>query len=120
MVAHCHCIFPSNCDFRANLVGSMCRKITGALVFTAIMLPVKDLKWDTSEGRKPYSHSPSAYKTIESWPHILRGFCQECGSSLVYYNTKRTEIEILLGSIDDIEGAGFEITRAVSSSFCVP
>src|SRR5579859_2918872 len=57
--------------------------------------------------------SPSAYKTFESSPGIIRGFCKECGGSLTWYDTKRSDIEILVGTVDDIKGAGFEITNMV-------
>ena len=55
--------------------------------------------------------SPSAYKTFESSPGIVRGFCKECGGSLTWYDTKRSDIEVLLGSVDDIKGAKFKITN---------
>jgi hypothetical protein len=57
--------------------------------------------------------SPQAYKTFESSPGILRGFCRECGGSLTWYNTKKADFEVLIGSMDDIRGAGLEITEAV-------
>ena len=57
--------------------------------------------------------SPPAYKTFESSPGILRGFCGECGGSLMWYDTNNADFEILIGSMDDIRGAGVEITEAV-------
>ena len=57
--------------------------------------------------------SPSAYKTFESSPGIIRGFFKECGGSLTWYDTKRSDIEVLVGSVDDIKGAKFEITNTV-------
>lgn len=57
--------------------------------------------------------SPSAYKTFESSLGIISGFCKECGGSLTWYDTKRSDIEVLVGTVDDIKGAEFEITNTV-------
>jgi hypothetical protein len=62
---------------------------------------------------KPYSMSPEAYKTWNSSPGILRGFCRECGSPLTWQDTKRSEVEVLIGTIDDIPAANLKITHAV-------
>jgi len=70
-------------------------------------------KWASPEGFKSYPMSPPAYKTFESSPGIVRGFCSECGGTLTWYDPKNSDFEILLGSIDDIRGAGLEITEAV-------
>jgi hypothetical protein len=94
-------------------IGTQCRKQTGAILFTATTIGIKDFKWDTPDGLKSYPMSPSAYKTFESSPGIIRGFCKECGGSLTWYDTKRSDIEVLVGSVDDIKGAGFEITNTV-------
>ena len=96
-----------------DMSGTQCRKTTGALVFTGINLPVRHFQWDTEEGLKPYSQSSPAYKTFESSPEVLRGFCRECGSSLIWYDTRRPEIEVLLGTVDDIRAANLPISYAV-------
>ena len=57
--------------------------------------------------------SPPAYKTFEATPGTLRGFCKECGSWLIWYDTKEEDIEISLGTIDDIPAADLKITKAV-------
>jgi hypothetical protein len=87
------------------------------LVFTTLDLPVNEFKWSTPEGLKPYSMSPDAYKTFESSPGVLRGFCKECGSSLSWYDTKQTHFEVLIGSVDDIRAADLKITKAVLYQF---
>jgi hypothetical protein len=43
------------------------------------------------------------------------GFDGECGSTLVWYDTSREEIGILVGSMDDIPASSLEITDSVSS-----
>jgi hypothetical protein len=78
-----------------------------------IYTPVKDFKWTVNDVLKPYSMSPEAYKTFSSSPGILRGFCRECGSPMTWQNTKRPEMEVLMGTIDDIPAAGLKITHAV-------
>ena len=45
--------------------------------------------------------SPEGYKTLESSPSVIRGFCGGCGSSLAQYNSKNPVMEILLGTVDD-------------------
>jgi len=57
--------------------------------------------------------SPSAFKTFESSPGIIRGFCRECGGTLTWYDTKQSDIEVSVGTVDDIKGADFKITNSV-------
>jgi len=84
-------------------------------VITAVSLPLKQFRWDTEADLKPYEISPSTYKTFQATPGILRGSCGECGSTLVLYDRSREEIDILIGSMDDLPGAGLEINEAISS-----
>lgn len=86
-----------------------------AIVVTASSLTLKQFKWDTEAELKPYELSPPTYKTFQATPGILRGFFGECGSTLVWYDTTREEIDILVGSMEDLPAAGLKITEAVSS-----
>ena len=85
-------------------------------MFTAMTITLHEFRWDTSDGLKPYSMSPHAYKTFESSKGLLRGFCRECGGTLTWYDTKRPDIEILVGTFDDIPGANVKISKAVRLS----
>jgi hypothetical protein len=58
--------------------------------------------------------SPEVYKTFSATEGILRGFCSECGGTLIWYDTNTPYIEVLVGSIDDIRAANLEITEAVA------
>ena len=57
--------------------------------------------------------SPEAYKTFSSSPGVIRGFCKDCGSTLTWHDTTKPDIDVTIGTIDDIRAADLKITEAV-------
>jgi hypothetical protein len=76
-------------------------------------LQVSHFKWSTPAGLKPYSMCPETYSTYSASKGVIRGFCKNCGSTLIWYDTNTPELEIMVGTIDDIQAANLEIKDAV-------
>jgi hypothetical protein len=93
---HCHC--------------KQCRLWTGALVFTAKSVPVDALRFVSGEKRSHFNDPPTAFKTYESSPGVKRGFCSNCGSSMMWYSeTLPDQVDICLGTVKQLEDAGLVI-----------
>ena len=80
---------------------------------TAAAFNAKDFKWDTGSDLKPYTSSPSSYNTDQATPGINRFFCGEYGSTLIWHHATGDEINIMVGTIDDIHAAALKITESV-------
>lgn len=72
----------------------MCQKWSGSVVSTDAILPKKDFRFTKGE--------PKYYL---SSPGFERGFCRDCGSSLVFRAVEKDWISIQTGSLDDPEVA---------------
>ena len=81
---------------------------------------MKYFKWGTPEGQKSYLISPEEYKSFESTPMIIRGFCRECSCSLVCFNIRNNDVEILAWIVEDIKASYLKISEAVSPVFGSP
>ena len=75
----CHCV--------------QCRKISGHY-WSATAVPRAALKLLSAHGLKWYQSSP----------HVRRGFCGICGSTLFWDNEERDSISIASGTLDNAEG----------------
>ncbi|BCS21755.1 uncharacterized protein APUU_22187S [Aspergillus puulaauensis] len=82
----------------------MCRKWTGALIYQYLSISPDQVSppLDTFATYREYPSSPGRY----------RGFCGQCGSSLIWRSERESELEscdLLLGSIDErwLVGGGF-------------
>lgn len=82
----------------------MCRKWTGALIYQYLSICPDQVSppLDTFATFREYPSSPGRY----------RGFCGQCGSSLIWRSERESELQscdLLLGSIDErwLVGDGF-------------
>jgi hypothetical protein len=69
----------------------MCQKSAGAVVVSWMDFRPEQLTWTAGK--------PSEYESSES---VRRGFCQECGSTLSFRDTRHPEyITLTIASLDD-------------------
>ncbi|KAF3169978.1 hypothetical protein TWF225_011192 [Orbilia oligospora] len=72
---------------------TQCRKATGALMSHIITVTPSQITW-TCEDR--------SFREYSSSNGVFRGFCQTCGSTLSWRNTKTpAEIDIFSGTLDE-------------------
>jgi hypothetical protein len=86
----------SSTSFQSNVCQcTMCRKRTAALYPQFLMVAHSQLEPDLK--------SYSTYTEFESSPGRFRGFCNRCGSSLIWRNgeDKEAEFDLFLGTIDE-------------------
>ncbi|KAL3468117.1 Mss4-like protein [Aspergillus heterothallicus] len=75
---------------------TMCRKWTGALLYQNLAISADQLS--------PPLSSFASYKEYESSPGRFRGFCSQCGSSLIWRSERegeRHKFEVMIGSFDE-------------------
>ncbi|KAL3462043.1 Mss4-like protein [Aspergillus heterothallicus] len=75
---------------------TMCRKWSGALLYQYLYLSPEQLS--------PPLSAFATYREYGSTPGRYRGFCRECGSSLIWRSDRETEclkVDLLLGTIDE-------------------
>ena len=77
-VCHCHC--------------RMCQKHTGAAFSTFVGFMPEHISWAK---RKPRLYQSSTL--------VWRGFCPECGSTISFHRTHKSEVSISAGSLDNPE-----------------
>lgn len=78
---------------RSN-VGTMCRKWTASLIAQFLVVSPQQIQ--------PPLESFSTYKEFSSSRNRFRGFCAECGSSLLWRSNDDTStVDLFLGSLDN-------------------
>ena len=80
--------------FRVNCHCENCRRAIGAQSVAFISVPIDSFHWNTGQ--------PVRYQTeTRAW----RTFCPNCGTSLTYESSKRTDqIDIITATLDHPEG----------------
>ena len=110
-LGHCHC--------------TQCRRSTGSLVFTAADYRKKDVTFITQgNDRRNFSleNPPPGMKLYESTKGFYRGFCRECGSSMIWHSAKYhpDRVDILVGTIDNVRDSDIKIRSHVFISNEIP
>lgn len=78
------------------------------------------LKWATPSLSNPQIPAAS-FKEFSSSTYGRRGFCTECGSALTWRDERNTaEVELFVGTIDEVFLIGDRTTRVESHSLAGP
>ncbi|KAF9036054.1 hypothetical protein BDZ89DRAFT_471540 [Hymenopellis radicata] len=90
---------------------TQCRKQSGALMLHFITLLPSQITWSGA--------SPSKYSAT---PGITRGFCNQCGTCLSWYNEAvPEEFEIMTGTLDEdvlMGPQGKDLATVVNQAWC--
>ena len=80
---------------------TQCRKQTGALIAPFLTVEPKNVTWSAPDGTQTPNFPPELSE-FHSSTHGRRSFCSKCGSAVSWRHDEfPTEIEILVGSIDE-------------------
>lgn len=99
---------------------TQCRKQAGTLVVHFITVPPSQLKWESPS--PPNFQLPDVpFQEFSSSAQGRRGFCTKCGSALTWRNVEQPEeLELFVGTIDEIFLIGDRTSRVTSESLARP